>query len=92
MPPLVRWMMNQSIFCVVCCDMFLSTASVILVVFYFFDTIVLETPSVSWIRNQSIVFVVCQIFYHMDYPWLHVCSLLLVLNRTDPTRLGIFQL
>ena len=65
--PLVNWIRNQSIvfvvcksrFCVVCCDMFLSTGSVLLLIVYFFDTIVIEDPSVRWLRNISIVFVFC---------------------------------
>ena len=36
----------QSISCLVCCDIFLSTDSAILLIVYFFDPIVLETPSV----------------------------------------------
>ena len=64
--PLVYWIRNQSRvfvvfqsrFCVVCCDIFLSTASVLLLIVYFFDNIVLKDPSVRWLRNKSIVFFV----------------------------------
>ena len=53
--------MNQSLFCVVCLNLFLSTVEIILiVVVYLFDPIVLETSSIFWIRNQSGVFVVFQ--------------------------------
>ena len=40
--------------------MFLSNAAVILLLVYFFNTIVLETYTVCWLRNQSRVFVVCK--------------------------------
>ena len=63
--------------------MFLSTAAVLLLVVLFFDTIVLETPSVRWIRSQSRVFI--QIFDYMDDPWLHG------LNGTDLKRVGVSQ-
>ena len=69
----------QSIFCVVCCNMFLSTAAVHLIVVYLFDTIVIETPSVLWISNLSRVFV--QIFDFMEDLWIHV------LNRTNKNEL-----
>ena len=53
----VCWLMNQARVCVFCCDMFLSTTAVILLLVYFFGHIFLETPSVHWKINQSRVFV-----------------------------------
>ena len=70
--PSVRWLMNQARFCVVCRDMFLSTAAVLPILFDFFDHIVIEKPSVCWIRNQSRIFVVCKISDHMEYPRLKI--------------------
>ena len=37
--------MNQSLFCFVCCDIFLSTIEVLLLIVYLFDPIVLEILS-----------------------------------------------
>ena len=36
--------------------------------------------SVCCLSSQSIF---CQIFYHVEYPWIHIFLSLLVLNRTD---------
>ena len=69
--------------------MFLSTAVVLILFVYFFDLIVIETPSVIWLRNQSRVFV--HIFDYMYYSWLQMFSSLLVLDRTYPTWLGLCQ-
>ena len=60
---------------VVCNDMFLSTAEVLLLVVPFFDPIVIEITSVIWLSNQSRVF--AHIFDYMEDQWLHV------LNTTD---------
>ena len=46
-------MTNQSLFCVVCCDTFLSTVEVLLLIVDLFDPIVLKTLPVCWIRTQS---------------------------------------
>ena len=86
----VRWIRNQSTFfvafqsrfCVVCCDMFLSTSEFLILLVYLFDPIVIETTSVWWLGNQSIVFVVFHIF---------IFSLLLILNRIGLTWLGMCQ-
>ena len=51
--------MKQSQFCVVCRYRFLSTVEVLLILVYFFDTIVRETSSVCWLSNQSRVFDLC---------------------------------
>ena len=40
--------------------MFISNVEVLLLLVYFFDPIVLETPLIFWLRNQSRVSVVCQ--------------------------------
>ena len=55
--------------------MFLSTAEIILILVYFFDTIVIETLPVLWVRKKSIVFV--QVFYYMEDLWINI------LNRMD---------
>ena len=55
--------------------MFLSTAEIILILVYFFDTIVIETLPVLWVRKKSIVF--SQVFYYMEDLWINI------LNRMD---------
>ena len=50
--PLVCWLINQSWFCVVCCDMFLPNVEVFLLLVYLFDPIVLGNASVIWLKNQ----------------------------------------
>ena len=63
--------------------MFLSTTAVLLLIIYFFDTIVIETPSVLWIRNKSLVFV--RIFDYVEDIWINV------LNRTVQKQFIDFQ-
>ena len=55
--------------------MFLSAATALLLVVYFFGAVVLEAPSVQLIRNKSRVYV--RFFGYMEDIWIHV------LNTTD---------
>ena len=52
--------------------MFLSTAEVMILLFYFFDTIVIENASVLWLSNQAKVFTACHVFHYIEYPWLQI--------------------
>ena len=67
--------------CVVCHEKFLSTATVILFLVYFFYPIVIETPSVWWIRNQPVVFVQIFDLYITDPICLEMCQNSLFLER-----------
>ena len=75
---------------VVCCDVFLSNYSVILLLVYFFNLIVIETSSFIWLRNHLRFFV--QIFDYMEYPWLQMFntflfSIELIKNVLDCVRI-----
>ena len=86
----VHWLMNKSWFFVVCCDMLVSSAIVLLIFVYFFDPVVLEKSSVCWLSIQSRVFVVCQSIFCVsccDMFLSTAASILLLVHLFDPNVL-----